>query len=109
MGRIGVHSVSKMELEFADPDLDRLEVDPRFTGGFAQAVVKSFRKKVQFLRSIRDERDLHAMRGLRFEKLAGARAHQHSIRLNDQWRLILEFKGEGQNRKVLVIAIEDYR
>jgi proteic killer suppression protein len=97
-----------MEVEFADPDLDRLEVDPRFTGGFAQAIVKSFRKKMQILRAVHDERDLYALRGLHFEKLSGARAHQNSIRLNDQWRLILELKGEGQNKKVLVITIEDY-
>ncbi len=97
-----------MEVEFADADLDRLETDPRFTGGFSQAIVKSFRKKMQFLRAANDERDLYASKGLHFEKLEGDRSHQRSIRLNDQWRLILELKGEGRNKKVLAVGIEDY-
>lgn len=97
-----------MDVEFADPDLDRLEVDPRFTGGFAQAIVKSYRKKMQFIRNAHDERDFYAVRGLNFERLAGDRSHQHSMRLNDQWRLILEMQEEGQNRKVRIVAIEDY-
>ena len=106
--RIGSTRVSKMEVEFADADLDRLERDPRFTGGFAQAIVKSFRKKMQILRAATDDRDLYALRGLNFERLSGARAHQHSIRLNIQWRLILEMEGEGSKRKARVIEIEDY-
>ena len=73
-----------MEVEFADTDLDRLEVDPKFTGGFAPAIVRGFRKAMQVIRAAVDERDLHAMRGLRFEKLKGARSHQYSVRINDQ-------------------------
>jgi len=30
------------------------------------------------------------------------------MRLNDQWRLILEFKGDGPHKVVMVICIEDY-
>lgn len=97
-----------MEVEFADPDLDRLERDPRYTGGFGQAIVRSFRKKMQILRAATEDRDLHALRGLNFEKLSGTRSHQHSIRLNKQWRLIVEMSGGNPERKVRVIGIEDY-
>lgn len=48
------------------------------------------------------------MKSLRFEKLKGARQKQHSMRLNDQWRLILEFEGEGTTKVVVVCGIEDY-
>ncbi len=97
-----------MEVEFADDDLDRLETDPRFTGGFAAAVVSSFRKRMQTIRSALDERDFYALKALHFEKLKGRRSHQYSMRLNDQWRLILEFKGKSPNKKVVAVAIEDY-
>jgi proteic killer suppression protein len=47
-------------------------------------------------------------KSLRFEKLQGDRAHQHSIRLNDQWRLIIEFDGTSPNKKIVIVGIEDY-
>jgi plasmid maintenance system killer protein len=30
------------------------------------------------------------------------------MRLNDQWRLIVELKGEAPNKTVLIIEIADY-
>lgn len=95
-----------MVIEFADSDLDRLECDPKFTSGFAPAIVRGFRKAIQAIRAADDERDLYASRGLGFEKLKGQREHQHSMRLNKQWRLILELK-DGP-KKILIIGIEDY-
>jgi toxin HigB-1 len=64
-----------MELEFVDADLDRLEVDPKFTAGFAPAIVRGFRKALQAIRAAHDERDLFKSRGLGFEKLKGKREH----------------------------------
>jgi proteic killer suppression protein len=63
---------------------------------------------MQMIRAALDERDFYAMKSLRFEKLKGARQKQHSMRLNDQWRLILEFEGEGATKVVVVCEIEDY-
>jgi toxin HigB-1 len=48
------------------------------------------------------------MKSLHFEKLKGSRDHQHSMRLNDQWRLIVELDGKAPNKTVVVIGIEDY-
>lgn len=97
-----------MEVEHADDSCCRLETDPKFSGGYPADVVTSFRKKLAFLRHAMDERDIYAMKGFRFEKLKGARAHQRSIRLNDQWRLILEFSEGAGEKTVKVIGIEDY-
>jgi toxin HigB-1 len=97
-----------VEAEFDDENLARLETDARFMGGFSAALVSLFRRRMQTIRSALDERDLYALKSLHFEKLKGQRSHQHSIRLNDQWRLILECKGKAQNKKVVIIAIEDY-
>lgn len=97
-----------MEVRFKDPLLDSLETDPQATGGFEEAVVSAFRKRMQFIRAAKDERDFYQWKSLHFEKLKGDRAHQHSMRLNDQWRLILEFEGTAPNKTVVIVSIEDY-
>lgn len=97
-----------MEVEFDDDNLDKLETDARYRAGFSTVMVSLFRRRMQTIRSAPDERDLYALKSLHFEKLKGQRSHQHSIRLNEQWRLILEFKGKSPNKKIVIIAIEDY-
>lgn len=97
-----------MEVEFADDDLDRLEVDLQFTAGFAREIVRGFRKAMFLIRAAPDERDFYRLKGLHFEKLEGGRAHQRSVRLNKQWRLVLEFVGQAPNKVVRVVCIEDY-
>jgi proteic killer suppression protein len=100
--------IAPMEVEFDDRDLDRLETDPGFTAGHSQAVVRGYRKVLQAIRSALDERDLYALKGLRFEKLKGKRQHQHSLRINDQWRLIVEIRGEAPRKRIGVVEIADY-
>jgi proteic killer suppression protein len=97
-----------MDVEFADDDLDRLETDPAFAGRWSDAIVRAVRKRLQFIRAAVDERAFYAMRSLRFEKLKGDRSHQYSMRLNDQWRLILEIKPSKPKNIVVVVAVEDY-
>ena len=97
-----------MDVEFENSDLAQLETDPTFTGGGEPAIVKMFRRRMQQIRSAVDERDLFAIRSLRFKKLKGNRKHQHSMRLNDQWRLITRLSGKGPNKKIHILGIEDY-
>jgi proteic killer suppression protein len=97
-----------MEVRFQNADLDRMETDPRFDGGYPQAVVRAFRKRLQTIRAAPDERLFYQLKSLHFEKLKGDRSHEHSMRLNDQWRLILRFEGEAPNKTVCVVSVEDY-
>lgn len=97
-----------MKLDFRDHDLKRLDTDAGFDGERQPGIVKAFRRRMQQIRAAVDERDFYNQRSLRFEKLKGKRAHQHSMRLNDQWRLILEFEGEGPDKVVVIVGIEDY-
>ena len=97
-----------MEVEFDDDDLDRLETDVRFTAGHSQEVVRAYRKRMQQIRASKDERDFLGMRSLNFEKLKGNRQGQHSIRLNLQWRLILEIRGDHPCKVIGIIEIVDY-
>lgn len=62
---------------------------------------------MQWIRAAPDERDFYRMKSLHYEKLKGKRSHQRSMRLNDQYRLILEIE-EIKGRTLVVISIEDY-
>src|ERR1041385_395924 len=97
-----------MEIEFGNENLDRLETDAGFTAGYARDVVKAYRKRMQAIRAANDERDLLAVRGNRFEKLKGNRSNQYSLRLNDQWRLIVEIKSGTPKNTIVVVGVEDY-
>ncbi len=97
-----------MQVEFRDDDLDRLETDPRFTGGLSREVVRAYRMRMQAIRDAADERDLYALASWRFKKLRGNRSHQRSIRLNDQWRLIVEIMHSKPSNVIVIVAIEDY-
>ncbi|NQT17731.1 MAG: type II toxin-antitoxin system RelE/ParE family toxin [Planctomycetes bacterium] len=97
-----------MDVEFIGDDLARLENDSQFTAGYSIEVVRGFRKVMRFIRAATDERDLRAIRGMGFEKLRGDRAHQHSFRINKQWRLIVQLKQASPANVVVVIEIIDY-
>jgi proteic killer suppression protein len=90
---------------FADSELEALESDGVMV---SEAVTKAFRKRMQVIHGARDERDFYALKSLHYEKLKGQRDHQHSMRLNDQYRLILEYEGTGPNKTVVIVSIEDY-
>ena len=97
-----------MEVSFADDDLEQIYIEASADGGFVPGLVTAYRKRIQFIYEAKDERDLRAWKSLHFEKLKGNRKHQHSIRLNDQYRLIIEFEGKADDKVVVIIEIEDY-
>src|ERR1700683_3811554 len=97
-----------MDVTFKDQSLDLLETDAGYSGGFGNAIVKAYRKAMQHIRAATDERTLYARRSFRFEKLQGQREGQCSMRLNDQWRLIVELQTKGGKRVVHVVEIADY-
>lgn len=93
-------------VRFSDSALETLEKAD--DASYSEAITKAFRRRMQTIRGAKDERDFYALRSLRFEKLKGSRSHQHSMRLNDQFRLILEIQGSGTDKAVVVVGIEDY-
>lgn len=97
-----------MNVRFADNDLERLETDRSYRGRWPQAVVRAFRKRMQAIRAAPDERVFYRMKSLHYEKLAGARSHQRSMRLNRQYRLIVAYEGKPPDKVIVVISIEDY-
>lgn len=98
-----------MLYEVADRELKAMHDDETYVcRRFSAAVHKAFRKVMNVIRAAADERDLRAMKSLRLEKLHGGRAAQHSMRLNDQFRLIVVFRTDPAGRSVLVVEIVDY-
>jgi len=97
-----------MQFEFADDRLKRLYVDRSFSAGLAPAIVKGFRKAMQAIEAATDERDLYARPALRFEKMRRNPPDEHSLRVNDQYRLIVDLLGEAPNKRFRIVKIEDY-
>lgn len=97
-----------MDAHFANERLERLATDPSFNAGLPAGAVKGYRKVVGWILAAQDERDLRQMRSLRLEKLRGDRSHQHSMRLNDQYRLIVELDKVGGRSVVVLVEVTDY-
>ena len=64
---------------------------------------------MQTIRSAQDERDFYKLKSLHFEKLRGANHGERSMRLNNQYRLIVRIEEESEEKKTVVIVnITDY-
>ena len=97
-----------MDVTFKDQSLDRLETDAGFSAGFGGDLVRAYRKAMQHIRAASDERTFYSRKSFHFEKLQGKREGQYSMRLNDQWRLIIELRGTAPNKIVHIVEITDY-
>jgi proteic killer suppression protein len=67
-----------------------------------QAFERSARRKLLLLHRARTLQDLAALPGNRLEALKGGRAGQHSIRINQQWRLCFMWQ-EGDAYEVEIV------
>jgi len=63
--------------------------------GFPTDLVKVARRKLRYLNAAADLGDLRSPPGNRLEALAGDRKGQHSIRINDQFRVCFVWTSEG--------------
>ena len=98
-----------MRIDFEDDELRRLYEEPDLHAPrYGRDLVKAFRRKMGLIVAASSEQDLRGMKSLHFEKLAGDRAGQHSIRLNDQWRLILRLEDDDDGRVLVIVEVADY-
>lgn len=98
-----------MRIRFGDDELRKLYEDPNHRAPqYGRDLIKAFRKKVGLIVAAASELDLRALRSLHLEKLRGDRVGQHSIRLNDQWRLILILETDADGKVVVILEIADY-
>jgi proteic killer suppression protein len=78
----------------------RFEHTPRWEIGIRKTALR----KLKWLDAAMNLNDLRMPPGNRLEKLKGDRKEQHSIRINDQWRICFEWH-EGH---ALNVEIVDY-
>ena len=78
---------------FADRATARLW-DGEFVKRFS-AIERAARRKLDMLHSAPTLDDLRAPPGNRLEAFSGDRQGQHSIRINDQWRVCFQWTTEG--------------
>jgi proteic killer suppression protein len=74
-------------------DVARAAWERRFVKGVPQDVVRVGNRKLLQLHNARSLEDLRAPPGNRLEALSGKRKGQHSIRINDQWRVCFVWDG----------------
>ena len=72
--------------------------------GFPSDLLKVARRKLRYLNAAVNLGDLMAPPGNRLEALKGGRAGQHSIRINDQFRVCFTWTREGP----VEVEIVDY-
>ncbi len=92
-----------MKVRYKDAALEQVR-NGTGDGGYPPGIAKAFRKRMQTIEGAPDERVLRSWKSLHFEKYEDG----HSIRLNEQWRLILEFEGEAPDKTVVIVGIVDY-
>jgi proteic killer suppression protein len=97
-----------MNYRHANKKLKRMDEDPTYDGGYSESIARAFRKRMGFIRAAANETDFYAMKSLHYEKLKGKRSGERSMRLNDQFRLILRIEKDKQGNTVVVVDIEDY-
>jgi proteic killer suppression protein len=76
-------------------DLTRAAFDGEALKGFPAFLLKVTRRKLNYLDAAVSLQDLRAPPGNALEALKGERAGQHSIRVNDQFRICFVWTPEG--------------
>jgi proteic killer suppression protein len=87
---------------FRSKDTERLFLDlscPRF-----RSIERVARRKLQTLDAVSELRELGKIPSNRLEPLKGERRGQHSIRINDQWRICFVWR----NGNAYELEITDY-
>ena len=86
---------------FADAETEKV-FRGEMSRKFPPDIQRTARRKLLYLHSAQDLRDLSAPLGNRLEALHGDRAGQHSLRINDRWRICFVWAG-GKARKVEIV------
>jgi proteic killer suppression protein len=76
----------------------------RFVKRFGPEVSRAAYKKMLLIHAAGTLNDLRVPPGNHLEKLKGDRAGQHSIKVNDQWRLCFKWANDGADR----VELTDY-
>lgn len=88
---------------FADKETEKI-FGREFSRKLPNEIQRIARRKLEVLDAAESLNDLRIPPSNRLEKLKGERKSQHSIRINDQWRICFEWLGSD----AYAIEIVDY-
>ena len=74
----------------------------RFIKGVPEDILKIANRKLTQIQNARDLNDLRIPPGNRLEALSGGRKGQHSMRINDQWRVCFRWQ-DGDAHDVEIV------
>jgi toxin HigB-1 len=89
---------------FSDPDAEAIFNGRKPGKGFPSNLIRAARRKLIMLAEARTVDDLKSPPGNHLEKLTGDREGQHSIRVNDQFRVCFLWTGTDAE----LVEITDY-
>lgn len=93
-----------MILSFKGKFAETILLDRRAPRGFSATLAKIARRKLVQLNNAGALRDLAVPPGNRLEALKGNLTGKHSIRINDQWRIVFRWTSAGPEE----VEIVDY-
>ncbi|MBW8284114.1 MAG: type II toxin-antitoxin system RelE/ParE family toxin [Rhizobium sp.] len=92
-----------MIMSFADPETELIWSGQR-SRKLPPDIQAAALRKLRLINNARVLQDLRVPPGNRLEALKGDRVGQHSIRINDQWRICFEWRAGGPSN----VGIVDY-
>lgn len=99
-----------MRFRFKTKKLELLYYCDRGTERYPPGVVDAFFEVMLIIQSAVDERDFYGNKSLHYELLSGPRRRkrQHSMRLNEQYRLISTLDSDEEGKYCYIIEISDH-
>lgn len=97
-----------MRFAFKDNDLLLLYTEEKNAQRYPPGVVDAFFEVMAIIKSATNEADIRSFKGLHYEKLSGNRSGQVSLRLNKQYRLIIQVGNDENGKLLYVLKIVDY-
>lgn len=97
-----------MNIHFRDKKLEALYTDKQDAHRYPPGVVDAFFDAITIILAAKDEQEFYPVRSLRAKKLKGDRRDQWSVRLNQQYRLIVLIKADEQGDYAEIVEIVDY-
>ena len=98
-----------MIVSFRDDWLRRFFIDDVRSKRIPADLEASLFRKIQLLDDAFSDQDLRVPPGNHFEKLRGSLQGFHSIRVNQQWRLIFQWDGSRGEAKEVYLDPHSYR
>lgn len=97
-----------MRFVFKNKDLLLLYTEEKNAHRYPSGVVEAFFDVMAIIENATSEADIRAFKSLHFEKLRGNRPGQISLRLNKQYRFIIQIEKDEQGKLLWIIEINDY-